>query len=68
MKIGIKSDEINLACNSLTFYWNTFFASWLILVQFDYLRLMTEAVVRRCSVRKGVFRNFSKFTGKHLCQ
>ena len=23
---------------------------------------------RRCSVRKGVLRNFSKFTGKHLCQ
>ena len=23
---------------------------------------------RRCSVKKGVFRNFAKFTGKHLCQ
>ena len=23
---------------------------------------------RRCSVRKGVFRNFTKFTGKYLCQ
>ena len=23
---------------------------------------------RRCSVRKSVFRNFTKFTGKHLCQ
>ena len=23
---------------------------------------------RRCSVRKSVFRNFEKFTGKHLCQ
>ena len=22
----------------------------------------------RCSVRKGVLRNFAKFTGKHLCQ
>ena len=22
---------------------------------------------RRCSVRKGVLRNFAKFTGKHLC-
>ena len=22
---------------------------------------------RRCSVRKGVLRNFVKFTGKHLC-
>ena len=23
---------------------------------------------RRCSIRKGVLRNFTKFTGKHLCQ
>ena len=23
---------------------------------------------RRCSIRKGVLRNFAKFTGKHLCQ
>ena len=23
---------------------------------------------QRCSVRKSVFRNFTKFTGKHLCQ
>ena len=23
---------------------------------------------QRCSIRKGVLRNFSKFTGKHLCQ
>ena len=23
---------------------------------------------RRCSVRKGVFKNFAKFTGKNLCQ
>ena len=22
----------------------------------------------RCSVKKGVLRNFAKFTGKHLCQ
>ena len=28
----------------------------------------TEAVVRRCSVKKGVLKNFTKFTGKHLCQ
>ena len=27
-----------------------------------------EAVTRRCSVKKGVLRNFAKFTGKHLCQ
>ena len=23
---------------------------------------------QKCSVRKGVLRNFTKFTGKHLCQ
>ena len=23
---------------------------------------------RRCSVKKGVLKNFKKFTGKHLCQ
>ena len=27
-----------------------------------------EAVVRRCSVKKGVLRDFAKFTGKHLSQ
>ena len=27
---------------------------------------MSEAVVRRCTVKKGVLRNFAKFTGKHL--
>ena len=23
---------------------------------------------RRCSVKRGILRNFAKFTGKHLCQ
>ena len=27
----------------------------------------TEAVARRCSVKKGILINFTKFTGKHLC-
>ena len=30
--------------------------------------VITEAVVRRCSVKKSVPKNFTKFTGKHLCQ
>ena len=30
--------------------------------------LITEADIHRCSVVKGVPKNFSKFTGKHLCQ
>ena len=29
---------------------------------------VSEAVVRRCSMKKGVLRNFAKFTGKHLRQ
>ena len=32
----------------------------------DYLHV--ETVIQRCSLRKGVLRNFAKFTGKHLCQ
>ena len=28
----------------------------------------TEAVIRRCFVKKDVLRNFAKFTGKYLCQ
>ena len=27
-----------------------------------------EAVVQKCSVKKGILKNFTKFTGKHLCQ
>ena len=27
-----------------------------------------EAVAQRCSVKKGVLRNFAKLTGKRLCQ
>ena len=30
--------------------------------------LIDRSSHRRCSVRKGVLRNFAKFTGKHLCQ
>ena len=30
--------------------------------------ILTEAVVQICSKKKGVFRNFVKFTGKHLRQ
>ena len=32
------------------------------------LSQVTEAVVRRCYVKKGVLLNFAKFVGKHLCQ
>ena len=30
--------------------------------------MTTRKSHQRCSVRKGVLRNFAKFTGKHLCQ
>ena len=30
--------------------------------------MITEAVVWKWSVKKGVLKNFAKFTGKHLCQ
>ena len=30
--------------------------------------LVPEAIAQICSVKKGVLRNFAKFTGKHLCQ
>ena len=46
------------------------------IVQFQLLKLRqisinrkrTRSSHRRCSVRKGVLRNFTKFTGKRLCQ
>ena len=28
----------------------------------------SEAVAQRCSMKKGVLKNFTKFTGKDLCQ
>ena len=39
-------------------------AGWVIINQMRYNR----SSHRRCPVRKGVLRNFEKFTGKHLCQ
>ena len=45
----------------LLLYWNTSTKISLLLVP-------TEAVAQRCSLRKGVFRNFAKFTGKHQRQ
>ena len=28
----------------------------------------SRSSLRRCSIKKGVLKNFAKFTGKHLCQ
>ena len=30
--------------------------------------VINQSSHQRCSLRKGVLRNFAKFTGKHLCQ
>ena len=30
--------------------------------------IYSRSSLQRCSVKKGVLRNFAKFTGKHLCQ
>ena len=32
------------------------------------IQMTTRSSHQRCSVRKDVLRNFTKFTGKHLCQ
>ena len=33
----------------------------------NHTRKFSEVIARRCSVIKGAIKNFSKFTGKHLC-
>ena len=38
-----------------------------VVLNFQFFCNVAEAVARRCSVRKGVLKNFAKFTGKHLC-
>ena len=35
---------------------------------FGVLLFLPEAVVRRCSIEISILKNFTKFTGKHLCQ
>ena len=37
------------------------------IIHSQWLRIL-EAVAQRCSVKKVFFRNFTKITGKHLCQ
>ena len=36
-------------------------------IKLDTMCVHAEAVTRRCSVKKGILRNFAKFTEKHLC-
>ena len=42
--------------------------SHIFLFHYFYLFYDSKAVVQRCSVIKGVLRNFARFTGKHMCQ
>ena len=39
-----------------------------ILVSTNCNPLLFRSIPQRCSMKKGVLRNFTKFTGKHLCQ
>ena len=41
---------------------------WRFASRFDLNRITNRSKHRRCSVRKGVLRNFAKFTEKHMCQ
>ena len=43
-----------------------FFQSYLTSFYFNFINFRNGSR-RRCSVRKGIHRNFTKFTGKHLC-
>ena len=61
--------SIQLLFSAATWIWSqsskrTDLLTWRNLKSF--IKLGSEAVVQRCSVTKGVFRNFPKLTGKHL--
>ena len=52
---------------SFFFYW-TIYSTWMTEEQVENQLVAFRNSHRRCSARKGVLRNFAKFTGKHLCQ
>ena len=54
--------------NSYNFWFFHFHFFWSLIFDFAFFCKLAETVARRCSVRKGVLRNFVKFTAKHLCQ
>ena len=67
----------NLFLENVHFYFNTFIHSALLRILGDMLLtiqhdLSNSTILRNsyqmCSMKRGVFRNFSKFTGTHLCQ
>ena len=40
----------------------------LLRIELSWEKVLNRSTHRRCSIKEGVPRNFSKFTGKHLCQ
>ena len=68
------------ALKSVTVIKGIIYSSWVIACYLLYLSFEEDLILRKsilitfrsshrkCSVTKGVPRNFSKFTGKHLCQ
>ena len=44
------------------------FISVLLDDELSWLHCLSRSSHQRCSMKKGVLRNFIKFTGKHLCQ
>ena len=44
-------------------HFNSYFSDML----YPFLQI-SDAATRRCFIKKGVTKNFAKFTGKHLCQ
>ena len=72
---SIKMDCRNTSKTSFK-KWNMALSNWLWLLLSCFLFLSRQSKWKRknrsshltCSLRKGVLRNFAKFTGKHLCQ
>ena len=58
----------NIICDKFRQIWLPIF--WIVLMTFisSNLLQLTRSSHWRCSLRKGVLRKFTKFTGKHLCQ
>ena len=60
-----------LFCNFFFKIWPAYFFSfyvWFSLNVLAFLFTRFSSSHQRCSIKNGVLRNFTKFTGKHLCQ
>ena len=72
LKIGGAAIIILICLNELSFLFYLFFVLFFVCFNVLYDSGKETSVARsghrRCSVRKGVLRNFAKFTGKRLCQ